>query len=123
MFLCHHPSVTGQNMPLAAGLYEGCVALYADASSDHTVLMAEYWTLSTHCVCAVELIFYNSNKFVEYRSFIKLPNNLWRNDQGEVSQTLTSFLPESIQGFRVFESMKLGPQIIANSSLTLQRSH
>ena len=112
MFIYNHPSVAAQKAALAPGLYQGCAALYADESSNRTVLMAEYRASSERTICAVELILYSSVGDIEYRNFVRLTNGHWRNNHGEINQELSDFLPEDIENFRVFKNMKLIPQLI-----------
>lgn len=123
MFIYNHPSAAAQKAALVPGLYQGCAALYADATSDRTVLMAEYRASNELAICAVELILYNRAGDMEYRNFVRLSNGFWRDNKGEINQQLSGFLPEEIEKFRVYKSMKLIPQLIGTSDQTQKSTY
>lgn len=111
MFINKHPTIANQQADLVPGLYQGCAALYADESSNRIVLMAEYRLSNQRSISAIELIRYNGIGSIEYESFVRHTNGLWRNNHGEVN-SLSHFLPEDIENFRVFKNMRLAPQLI-----------
>ncbi len=106
-----HESTTSLNKPgdLAEGHYEGRAVVYRMEGGAGEFVLSEFSLTGTGVVTFVEmLILAEGQDGVFYRDFLKLPDGLWRDSNGEKALSLAQLLPAATLSAKQVEATNLG---------------
>lgn len=106
-----HESATSLNKPgdLAGGQYEGRAVVYRMEGGAGEFVLSEFGLAGSGVVTFVEmLILPQAQDGVYYRDFLKLPDGLWRDSNGEKALSLAELLPPATLSAKQVEATDLG---------------